>query len=63
VDRDALIDRLSEAHAVALRLSDAGQGDEVVAAALGVPVESVPQLLAVAEAKLAHLPQDRERSA
>jgi hypothetical protein len=63
VDRDALIDRLSEAHAVALRLSDAGQGDEVIAAALGVPPASVPQLLSVDEAKLAHLPPERERSA
>lgn len=46
------VDQLPPAHAVALRLHSAGHGNEVVATALGVPVESVPALLLVAAAKL-----------
>jgi hypothetical protein len=56
VDREHLIGRLPDSLAVALRMHDAGQDDAVIAVALGVPVQSVPQLLAVAEAKLANLP-------
>jgi hypothetical protein len=56
VDREHLIGRLPDTLAVALRMHDAGQDDGAIAVALGVPVQSVPQLLAVAEAKLANLP-------
>lgn len=43
-------------HAVALRLHAAGQDDEVIATALGVPVESVTTLLEIARVKLEHVP-------
>jgi hypothetical protein len=56
VDREHSIGRLPDTLAIALRMHDAGQDDDVIAVALGVPVQSVPQLLAVAEAKLANLP-------
>lgn len=56
MDREHLIGRLPDNLAVALRMHDAGQDDGAIAVALGVPVQSVPQLLTVAEAKLAHLP-------
>lgn len=63
MDRERLIDQLPESLGVALRLRDAGQDDDVIAAALGVPVEGVPQLLTVAEAKLAHLPSRGDKPA
>lgn len=43
-------------HAAALRLHAAGLGDEVIATALGVPVESVATLLEIARVKLEHVP-------
>lgn len=46
------IDEMSPAHGVALRLRRAGYEDVVIATALGVPVESVPALLQVAQGKL-----------
>ncbi len=46
--------RLPLGHAVALRLHAAGHGDDVIATALGLPVESVPTLLEVAHVKLEH---------
>lgn len=46
------VDEMSPAHGVALRLRRAGYEDVVIAAALGVPVESVPALLLVAQGKL-----------
>lgn len=52
---EQLIDQLPEGLAVALRLRDAGQDDSVIATALGVPEQSVPTLLDLARAKLAHL--------
>lgn len=54
-DRDRLIGQLPDAHAVALRLSGAGFGPEVIATALGIAPEGVPDLLRVAEAKLRRL--------
>lgn len=47
--------RLPAAHATALRLHEAGQPDEVIATALGIEVEGVAPLLAVAAAKLDHI--------
>lgn len=41
--------------AVALRLHDAGHADDVIAVALGIPVQSVPVTLRVARGKLAQL--------
>lgn len=54
---ETLLGDLPDSLAVALRLRHAGVADSVVAIALGVPVEGVPALLEVAEAKLAHLRQ------
>ena len=53
--RAELVDQLQESLAVALRLSDAGHPDEIIACALGLPVQSVSVILRVATAKLAHL--------
>ena len=44
---------LPAAYELALRLRDDGAGDEAIAAALEVPVEAVPALLRLAEAKQA----------
>ncbi len=55
VDRERALAELSIAHAVALRLREAGAGERVIAAALAVPVEGVRTLIEVAEAKLAAL--------
>lgn len=46
------VDAMSPAHGVALRLRRAGYEDVVIATALGVPVESVPALVLVAQGKL-----------
>ena len=50
-----LLERLATPYAVALRLERAGVPAEVIAQALGIEVESVPSLLAIAQAKLAAL--------
>jgi hypothetical protein len=55
MERERALVELSTAHAVALRLRDAGAGDEQIAVALGVPVEGIGAFLEVAEAKLAAL--------
>ncbi|WP_277455254.1 hypothetical protein [Janibacter sp. DB-40] len=46
------VDAMSPAHGVALRLRRAGYENVVIATALGVPVESVPALVLVAQGKL-----------
>ena len=43
---------LATAHAVALRLRDAGASDEAIAQALAIPLTSVPCALRIAGAKL-----------
>lgn len=53
MDRQTALLELATGYAVALRLHDAGAADDSVAQALGIPIESVPGLLRVAEAKLA----------
>jgi hypothetical protein len=53
MDRESALLELSTAHAVALRLHDAGASDNSVAQALGIPVTSVPGLIRIADAKLA----------
>lgn len=55
MERSGLTDQLPDMLAVAVRLDDAGHPAETIGCALGVPVESVPNLLLVAHRKLEHL--------
>lgn len=55
MDRTAALDELPEAHAVALRLRDAGHDNTMIATALGIEIESVGPLLRIAQAKLSRL--------
>lgn len=55
MDRKAALLELATAYAVAIRLRDAGAADGSVAQALGIPIESVPSVLRMADAKLAVL--------
>jgi hypothetical protein len=57
VDDERVLGDLPDALAVAVRLRRAGVVDTVVAIALGIPVEGVPALFEVADAKLAQLRQ------
>jgi hypothetical protein len=50
--RERVMLELATAHAVALRLRDAGADAESIGRALGVPAESVSPLLSIAQAKL-----------
>lgn len=59
MDTEATFSELSTAHAVALRLRDHGARDEQIAVALGIPLEGVPTLLQVADAKLAALRREQ----
>lgn len=58
MDRQTALLELATAHAVALRLHDAGAGDDAIAQALGIPVTSVVDVLRIADAKLAALLAD-----
>lgn len=49
---DALAGQLAPAHAVALRLAGDGASESEIAAALGIPLESVAPLLEIGHAKL-----------
>ena len=51
--REDALDRLPVPYATALRLRDAGIGNELIARCVGVELESVPALIRIAEAKLA----------
>lgn len=55
MDRETALRELATAQAVALRLSDAGAGDDAIATALDVPIESVPGIVAIARSKVAGL--------
>jgi hypothetical protein len=57
MDDDRLIASLPDALAAALRLRRAGEADDVVATALGIPLAGVAAVLELAEAKLMHLSQ------
>lgn len=57
--RERAIAELPIAHAVALRLRDAGAGEQLTATALAIPRESVRTLLDVADAKLAAIYRER----
>lgn len=52
MDRASALNELPEAHAVALRLHDAGHDDQAIATALGIELECVKPLLRLARAKL-----------
>jgi DNA-directed RNA polymerase specialized sigma24 family protein len=58
MDRRAALAELPHAHAVALRLRAAGVEDRLIAVALGIAVEGVGPLVALAEAKLGRLLRD-----
>lgn len=51
--RASAIGHLPTPYAVALRLHESGEPDEVIAEALGVDVTALPSVLELAEAKLA----------
>jgi hypothetical protein len=55
VNREYAIEQLSETHAAALRLRGRGYDDDAIAAALSLPPEAVPELLRIADQKLAAL--------
>ncbi len=55
MDSEPLLEQLPTAYAVAIRLTEAGHPDEVIADALGVPARTVPTLLSLACAKRDHL--------
>ncbi len=60
MDRDEAISRLPEGYAVALRLHEAGVTDAQLAAGFDIEPQSVPNVLKIAQAKLAELaPEDR----
>jgi hypothetical protein len=58
ITRDSLLRRLPLAHAVGVRLREAGADDELIAAALDIEPEGVEPLLAIAAAKLRRLGGD-----
>lgn len=57
--RNAALGRLPVTYALALRLRDAGADDTTLAERLGIAPQAVGPLLAVADAKLAALQDDR----
>ena len=59
MDRDEQLRHLPIALAVALRMSDAGADDALIAAALAIEPESVAPLLAVAKAKAERIARDQ----
>jgi hypothetical protein len=50
ITRDSLLRRLPLAHAVAVRLREAGADDELIATALDIEPEGVEPLMAIAAA-------------
>ncbi|HEV8064918.1 MAG TPA: hypothetical protein VGP46_08810, partial [Acidimicrobiales bacterium] len=55
MDRSAAIEQLPALHAVAVRLSDEGADDHLIAVALAVDDDQVQTILEIAHAKLANL--------
>jgi hypothetical protein len=55
VNRERAIEQLPETHAAALRLRERGFDDDAIAAALFLLPEAVPELLQIADDKLAAL--------
>jgi DNA-directed RNA polymerase specialized sigma24 family protein len=62
VNRERAIEQLPETHAAALRLRGRGFDDDAIAAALSLPPEAVPELLQIADEKLATLIAGHEGS-
>jgi DNA-directed RNA polymerase specialized sigma24 family protein len=60
MDLESALDELPEAHAVALRLYQAGADTPRIASELGIDIDAVGPLLRVAQAKLARIltPED-----
>jgi ABC-type enterobactin transport system permease subunit len=52
-DRTEALGLIPAAHSLALRLREAGVGDDLIAECLGIEPETVAPLLVVAEGKLA----------
>jgi DNA-directed RNA polymerase specialized sigma24 family protein len=52
MNREAALETLTPAYAEALRLRDEGADHAAIAAQLDLPVEAVPNLLELAQAKL-----------
>jgi DNA-directed RNA polymerase specialized sigma24 family protein len=52
MNRETALETLTPAYAEALRLRDEGVDHATIAARLGLPVEAVPNLLELAQAKL-----------
>jgi len=59
VNREQAIEQLPETHASAVRLRARGFDDETIADTLSMPPEAVPELLRVADDKLAALMKGR----
>jgi hypothetical protein len=59
VDRDEALTLLPFAYATALRLSEEGVADTVIARAVGIELEAVRPLLQVAHSKLDQIMEDR----
>jgi hypothetical protein len=55
VNRSAAVEQLPTMHAVAIRLRDEGVGDHVIAVALAIDDDEVPNVLRIAAAKLANV--------
>jgi len=55
MDRAEQLRRLPLAHAVAVRLNEAGADEALIAAALGIEIEGVAPLLVLANAKAARI--------
>ncbi|WP_102143623.1 hypothetical protein [Mycobacterium hubeiense] len=56
--RAASLARLPLPYATALRLREAGIGDDVIAECIGVDLDALPTLMRLAEAKLAAAQRD-----
>jgi len=52
MDRNAALQQLPPAYAVALRMHDAGATHAAIAREVGVPVQAVPRLLEIGASKL-----------
>ena len=55
MNREQAIEQLPETHAAAVRLRGRGFDDDAIATALSLPPEAVPELLRIADQKLATL--------
>lgn len=55
MEREAALDRLTPAHAIALRAREHGMNSEDIAALLGIELEAVGPLIEVANEKLRSL--------